>query len=68
MSEIVSQLRALKLHGMADSYAELLSQGRNASVDMSEWLIKHLIDAETTDRAIRRYSRKWCTGKFSIMS
>ena len=34
MSEIVSQLRALKLHGMADSYAELLSQGRNASVDI----------------------------------
>ena len=35
MSEIIIQLKALKLHGMADSYAELLQQGGNASMDMS---------------------------------
>ena len=46
MSEIVSQLKALKLRGMAVSYAELLGQGANASLQMSDWLIKQLIEAE----------------------
>jgi hypothetical protein len=53
MSEIVSELKALKLHGMADSYAELDTQGRLATIEQADWLIKHLIDAETTDRTIR---------------
>ena len=52
MSEIVTQLKALKLNGMAHSYAELISEGRNASMQISEWLIKHLIEAETTDREV----------------
>ena len=42
MSDITSQLKALKLHGMADGYME-----------SSEWLPRHLLEAESTDRAIR---------------
>jgi DNA replication protein DnaC len=64
MNEIVSQLKELKLHGMADSYAELLSQGRN--IDMSEWLIKHLIEAETTARAVRSIGYQMAAARFPI--
>ena len=39
MPDIITQLKALKLHGMADSYAELVSQGAHgatASLESSE--------------------------------
>ena len=55
MSDIVSQLKTLKLHGMADRYTELQSQG-TAAIGASEWLIQHLLEAEATDRAIRSIS------------
>lgn len=66
MSEIVSQLKALKLHGMAVSYAELLGQGGNASLQMADWLIKQLIEAETTDRAIRSVGYQMTAARFPI--
>jgi len=66
MSEIVSQLKVLKLHGMAASYAELLSQGSNASLQMSDWLIKQLIEAETTDRVIRSIGYQMAAARFPI--
>ena len=66
MSEIIHQLRALKLHGMADSYAELLQQGSNASMDMSAWLIQHLLDAETTQRAIRSIGYQMTSARFPV--
>lgn len=66
MSEIVSQLKALKLRGMAASYAELLGQGSNASLQMADWLIKQLIEAETTDRAIRSVGYQMSAARFPI--
>ena len=55
MPDIISQLKALKLHGMADCYADLKSQGASgatASLDSSEWLLRHLLEAESNDRGI----------------
>src|SRR4030066_345778 len=66
MSEIIHQLRALKLHGMADSYAELLQQGSNASMDMSPWRGQHLLDAETTQRAIRSIGYQMTSARFPV--
>ena len=66
MSEIVSQLKALKLRGMAVSYAEMLGQGGNASLQMADWLIKQLIEAETTDRAIRSIGYQMSAARFPI--
>ena len=69
MSDIISQLKALKLHGMADSYAELKSQGATgatASMESSEWLIRHLVEAESADRAIRSISYQMHTARFPI--
>ena len=69
MSDIISQLKALKLHGMADSYAELQSQGATgstASMESSEWLLRHLVEAESTDRAIRSISYQMHAARFPI--
>ena len=59
MPDLISQLKALKLHGMAESYVELKNQGASgatASMASSEWLLRHLVEAEATDRAIRSIS------------
>ena len=68
MPDIITQLKALKLHGMADSYAELVSQGARgaASLDSSEWLLRHLVEAESTDRAIRSIAYQMHTARFPI--
>ena len=69
MPDIITQLKALKLHGMADSYAELVSQGAHgatASLASSEWLLRHLVEAESTDRAIRSIAYQMHTARFPI--
>jgi hypothetical protein len=66
MSDIAAQLKALKLHGMAAGYGDLIEQGGSASLQISEWLIKHLIDAETTDRAIRSIGYQMNAARFPI--
>lgn len=66
MTEIVAQLKGLKLNGMANSYAELISQGQNASMQISEWLIQHLIEAETTDREVRSIGYQMAAARFPI--
>ncbi len=66
MSDIVNQLKSLKLQGMASAYAELLNQGANASVQLEEGLIKHLIDAETTERVIRSIGYQMAAARFPI--
>jgi len=69
MPDIISQLKALKLHGMADSYVELKNQGASgatASMESSEWLLRHLVEAESTDRAIRSISYQMHTARFPV--
>jgi len=69
MPDILTQLKALKLHGMADSYAELVSQGAcgtTASLESSEWLLRNLVEAESTDRAIRSISYQMHMARFPV--
>ncbi|MBA4143364.1 MAG: ATP-binding protein [Nitrosospira sp.] len=69
MSDIISQLKALKLQGMADSYAELQSQGATgaaASMESSVWLLRHLLEAESTDRAIRSIRYQINAARFPV--
>ena len=65
MLDILAELKALRLHGMADAWAELLSQG-TASTESSRWLIEHLLQAETTDRAMRSVSHQLHAAKFPM--
>jgi DNA replication protein DnaC len=69
MSDIISQLKVLKLHGMADCYAELQSQGASgatASLGSSEWLLRQLLEAESNDRGIRSIRYQINAAKFPI--
>jgi DNA replication protein DnaC len=69
MSDIITQLKILKLHGMADCYAELKSQGASgatASLESSEWLLRQLLEAESNDRGIRSIRYQINAAKFPI--
>lgn len=69
MSDVITQLKALKLHGMADCYVELRNQGASgatASMESSEWLLRNLLEAEATDRAIRSIGYQMHVARFPV--
>ena len=53
MREIGSELKDLRLHGMASAWADLEAMGPNAGLDTARWLIENLLQAEHEDRAMR---------------
>ena len=52
MADVIAELKALRLHGMAATWAELGEQ-RSAEVERSRWLLEHMLQAEASDRATR---------------
>ena len=64
MRDVTAELKSLRLHGMAGAWDELVEQGRSAGLDSSRWLIEHLLQAETTDRAMRSVSYQMSAAKF----
>ena len=65
MSDITSELKELRLHGMASAWTDLMTQG-TMSTESSRWLIEHLLEAETTDRAMRSVSHQMKAAKFPL--
>jgi DNA replication protein DnaC len=63
MRDLAIELKALRLHGMAAAWADLLSQGE-AQLDASRWLIEHLLAAEATDRGVRSVNHQMHAAKF----
>ena len=57
MSDIISQLKALKLHGMAECYAEIQAQNPEL-IDSEKLLLRQLLEAEVTVIIIMEYSIK----------
>ena len=43
-------LKALRLHGMASTWTELIEQN-NGELESSRWLVEQMLRAEATDRA-----------------
>lgn len=66
MRDVVAELKALKLFGMAASYTELLAQGGNASLESTRWLLEHLLSAEQTDRGIRSIQYQMRSARFPV--
>ena len=64
--DVTVELKALRLHGMAGAWADLVEQGTNAGLDSARWLIEHLLQAEGTDRAMRSVSHQMHTAKFPV--
>lgn len=52
MREIVAELKSLRLHGMAQRYEELLTEG-GVGIQIAGGLIQCLLEAEVTDRHVR---------------
>lgn len=65
MRDVTTELKELRLHGMASAWADLLEQ-RGTSTDPSKWLIEHLLQAEHTDRAMRSVRHQLSAAKFPI--
>ena len=53
----ITQLRELKLDGMADAFAELLAQDRAKDLGPAEWL-GLMLDRESTSRSTRRFETR----------
>jgi DNA replication protein DnaC len=64
--DLLVELKGLKLHGMAQAYAELIQDGGKATLDTSHWLLEHLVRAEHTDRAMRSISHQMHAARFPI--
>ena len=61
-TDVLVELKALRLHGMAGAWADLVEQGGGEAggvgIESSRWLIEHLLQAEGTDRAMRSVSHQ----------
>jgi hypothetical protein len=69
-TDVLVELKALRLHGMAGAWADLVEQGGGGAggvgVESSRWLIEHLLQAEGTDRAMRSVSHQMHAAKFPV--
>ena len=66
MREIAAELKALRLYGMASGYAELLQNISSVEVQQTEWLLRHLIQAEQTDRGLRSIRYQMHAARFPM--
>ena len=64
MREIAPELKALRLYGMAQAWADLAGNGGQDTLEQARWLIEHLLDAETLDRRIRSIRYQMHSAKF----
>jgi DNA replication protein DnaC len=65
MRDVITELKALRLHGMAATWAELGEQN-NAELERSRWLIEHMLKAEASDRTTRSVSHQMATARFPV--
>ena len=65
MRDLMTELKQLRLHGMATAWSELAERGA-AETETARWLIEHLLQAEATDRALRSVSHQMHVARFPI--
>lgn len=69
MRDITTELKELRLHGMAGAWADLTTQEgvpTDVGVQTSRWLIEHLLQAEHTQRAIASVRHQMKAAKFPL--
>jgi hypothetical protein len=65
MRDVIAELKALRLHGMAATWAELGEQN-NGELERSRWLIEHMLKADASERNTRSVSHQMSTAKFPV--
>jgi DNA replication protein DnaC len=63
---VQSELKALRLNGMASAWADLMEQDGGATIQSSRWLIEHLLQAEDVDRHMRSIAHQMKAARFPI--
>ncbi len=66
MRDLGSELKQLRLHGMATAWADLVEQGTHPGLESARWLLEHLLQAEATDRAMRSVNHQMHAAKFPL--
>lgn len=64
--DVPAELKALRLHGMAGAWGELIAQGGGTTLDASRWLIEHLLQAEDVDRHMRSVAHQMKAARFPV--
>jgi DNA replication protein DnaC len=64
--DVHAQLKALRLNGMAVAWADLVEQGGDSTLDVSRWLVEHLLQAEDADRAMRSIAHQMKSARFPM--
>jgi hypothetical protein len=62
-AEIISALKAMKLHGMASNYPEVTAQARHTEFTPEAFLTQ-LLKAETAERAVRSMAYQMGAARF----
>ena len=66
MRDVTTELKELRLYGMATAWAELAADGNGVGVQASRWLIEHLLQAEHVDRHMRSVRYQLHSAKFPV--
>jgi DNA replication protein DnaC len=66
MSDLTSDLKELRLYGMASAWEDLQANSSASTLQASQWLIDHLLQAEHTDRAMRSVRYQLSSAKFPV--
>ena len=66
MRDVTAELKSLRLYGMTSAWTDLTAQGGDAALESSRWLIEHLLQAESTDRAMRSIGYQMKAARFPI--
>ncbi|MDO9605710.1 IS21-like element helper ATPase IstB [Hydrogenophaga sp.] len=69
MRDVAAELKELRLNGMAEAWAELMTQEgppSDVGVQTSRWLIEHLLKAEHTQRAFASVRHQMKAAKFPL--
>ena len=69
MRDLTTELKELRLHGMAGAWTDLTTQEgvpTDVGIQTSRWLIKHLLQAEHTQRAFGKVRHQMKAAKFPL--
>ena len=66
MTDLIAEFKGLRLYGMVSGYAELLQNISTVEVQQAEWLLRHLVQAEQTDRGLRSIRYQMHAARFPM--
>ena len=64
--DIGAEFKALRLHGMAGAWADLMEQGGSVELAASRWLVEHLLQAEEVNRHMRSIAHQTKVARFPL--